>query len=563
MGRQQYLERLALGRSPFQPRTEDIQQSATQNANQPAPTSPTLDSNSDRIPEHAFTAKGRPINNQTEARNAAQRNAQNAVLELVGVVESKDASDRREEERNRHLRKHWEALLEAENERGDDLNMGAEYAHRLLTWWPEALMARVMAGVYADWTRYPTFADVIESELSMLRERGLRGVLNVFLPGFLPHGICTLADALICGVLVEGIGRLQTYVGKSSNKRRKTRSKWLRAAAMVVSEVLCAAVGATLMPLEYHGESQRLGLSPASPILPHWRAFPPRASMSYHQYLWTPTPGLVRFPWLGSPGVWLILQRSLTRYQDEQTPILGQFTMWEYPPINKPLAWVSKPKAKRDPFAWLLYQGYLVRRRIMKALGWDLELVHKFPENPYQNNQLPCPPSRVHAEDSPISSDDDEERNEKYRSTALSMQTAKYLSERIDTFFQRLVQLPFEALVIRTVTQSYLRTSLPKTGLALTAASTTYLPFRGGPFASIVTHGSNSSSWGALGGYLSKLGLSLALYVSTEAVMFFIIYRTHRRQGIRNFGWGSEEPSQDVPPPPRIENIERMREIEA
>ena len=534
MGRRQYLERLALGRSPFQDPA-------------PSPESPTQDQiggsivtgsneHGDDIHEQRFDNKGRPTNKRTEERNAALRNAQNAVLALVGVVESKDASDAMEEATNRSKRKAWEAKLEAEQKRGDDLNLAMEFLQRLLMRWPEALLARVQAGIYSSST---SFGDIVLREIGRARGNGAAVTLAVFLPGILPHALCTLVDAVLCGALVEGIGELQTYLGKSTKKRRAPQ--WLRISAMVVSEVLCAAIGAALMPLEFHAESQRLGLAPAWPPLPHWRAFMPTDPSSSHRFLWTSTIGISSLRMFGSPGLLLLLQRSLTRYQDEETPIAGQFTSWEYPAVNSSISDVA-PDIKEEPFTWLLCQGYILRWATVRWLGWELEEVTRYPKTSYeyQNNRLARPMAfDGRDDDTTLSSEIHFPRDGRYRSTSLAMQPVIYLAERMDNLFQRLLMLPFQTLVVRAVTQTFLATSLPKTSLALAAMQVGYRPFGGGPLGGIATGYSNIAGWKAAGSNLSKLGLSLALCCSIEVAIFFALYRTYRRQGIRNFDWNT------------------------
>ena len=565
MGRQQYLERLALGRSPFQ---DPAPTSDSPNQDQPGQSTVSASSqHGDEPHEQDFDNKGRPTNKLTEQRNAALRNAQNAVLALVGVVESKDACDAMEEATNRTRRKLWETKLEAEQERGDDLNMTLEYLQRLLTWWPEGFVARVQAGIYSS---SPSFGDVLLHEFRRTRGNDTALVLATFLPGVLPHALCTLVDALLCGALVEGIGQLQTYLGKSTKKRRVPQ--WLRISAMVVSEVLCAAVGVALMPLEFQAESQRLGLAPTWPPLPPWRAFLPTGPLSSHNFLWTSTIGLSRFRLLGSPGLLLILQRSLTRYQDEDTPIAGQFTSWEYPAVNyfmsdvgpeftkDPFTWIFYQGLgfTKDPFIWILYHGYILRCKAIRWLGWELEQVTMYPEDLYQNNRMARPRNLdVPDDDSTVSSEIGAPRGGRYRSTSLSMQPVKYLAERFDHFFQRLLILPFESLVVRAVTQSFLATSLPKTSLAVAAMHVAYSPFGGGPLGGIVKATSNAAAWNVAGGYLSKLGLSLALCCSTEVVIFFIIYRTYRRQGIQNFDWKTTPQT-----PPESKAAEESRIVE-
>lgn len=535
MGRQQYLERLALGRSPFQ--DSAVRPEKPDDNNTDEPTKPTLHTDDSHSNNQTYDSKGRPINQRTEERNAAMRNAQNAVLALVGVVESKDASEKIDEARNRVMRKQWERLLEAEQERGSDLNMFLEYLYHLIRWWPDALVARIQAGLHSP---SQPFADIVLRDLRRIRLLGASACFAVLLPGVVPHSLCTLSDALICGALVEGIGQLQTYLGRST-KRRQT-SRWLNATALVATELLCVGVGMCLMPLEYHAETQRLGLAPNWPLLPHWRTFLPNHPSSSHNFLWTSPIELSRLRFCGSPGFWLLLQRSLTRYQDEQSPVAAQLTAWEHPTVDKVPDYDDPPSSYHDPLSWLFYQGYVLRYKWLGWLGWDLQQQDSYPENVLQNNTRGVIVSVVFGEGD--STHEEQPYNStlgKYRSTALSMQLAKYLGERIDHFFQKLLVLPLESTVVRVVTQSFLATTLAKTPLAVAAAHAAYFPFGGGPFGNLIRHSLDHSTMRTVGGYVSKIGLGLALYCSTEILISCLIYRTYRRQGIRNFDWRTVE----------------------
>jgi hypothetical protein len=180
-----------------------------------------------------------------------------------------------------------------------------------------------------------------------------------------------------------------------------------------------------------------------------------------------------------------------------------------------------------------------------------------YPEDLYQNNRIAPKVFDVRDDDSTVSSEIGVPRGGRYRSTSLAMQPVKYLAERIDHLFQRVLILPFESLVVRAVTQSFLATSLPKTSLAAAAMQVAYSPFGGGPLGGIVKASSNAAAWNVAGGYLSKLGLSLALCCSTEVVLFFVIYRTYRRQGIRNFDWNTTPQT-----PPESKAAEESRIVE-
>lgn len=529
MGRQQYLERLALGRSPFQDPVGSLNE-PSENNHDLAASIPEV-SHDEHDSTQAYDSKGRPINKRTEERNAAMRNAQNVVLALVGVVESKDTSDRIDEARSRIVRKQWEQLLEAEQKRGDDLNIVVEYLSRMLTWWPEALIGRVQAGLYLP---SQSFADIILHDLRRVRQIGARACFAVFLPGAVPHLLSFITEALLCQGVLEVVGQLEMYLGRSAKGRRLPR--WLRVSAQVANEILCAGVSALLMPLEFHAETQRLGLARSWPSVPHWRAFMPSGPLSSHRFLWTSPLSNPWLRFLGSPGLWLVLQRSLTRYQDVSAPIGAQFTAWEYPEANRTSEYNSAPEVYQDPLAWIYYHGYLLRYRALRWLGWTLEQKTQFPDNAFQNN----------TKSQFLSYNDDEHHGDinyavitvgKYRSTCLSMQLARYLRERIDHLYQNLLILPLGSIAVRAVARSFMTTTLPKTSLALAAGPFAFSPVFGGPFGSLLSHGSDASSRSSVGSYLSKLGLSFALYCSTEVAISLFIYTVYRDQGIRNFGW--------------------------
>ena len=533
MGRQQYLERLALGRSPFQDSAASLEGEEASDESQPA--DPTGVTRSNQVNGQSYDSKGRPTDKRAEERNAAMRKAQNAVLALVGVVESKEATDQVNKTFNQITRMHWEELLGAEQERGENLNMVVEYVNRLLTWWPEAVMARIQAGLYLPWH---SFADILLSDIRKVRTISFSACFAVFLPGVVPHALCMLADTLLCTAVVEGVGSVEAYLASLTKSRRIT--KWIHAAADLTREVLCAGVSVALMPLEYHAETQRLGLAPTWPTVPHWRSFTPTGPLSYHRFLWTSPSGSTRLRFFGSPGFWLVLQRALTRYQDEGPPIAATLTDWEYPPVNQSFAFRPRPDVHNDPLSWIFYQTYLLRYRTLKWLGWSLQQQDPFPDNhhQYQNNTETRVVSYVSREDT---TDGDKnhcvEFSGKHRSTALSMQVAKFLGERMDYVLQKMLIFSLESMTVRAITQSFLASALPRTSFALAVAPFAYSPFGGGPLINLIRHGSSPSTWNLAGSYLSKVGLSLALYCSTEVAISFLIYSAYRGQGIRNFGW--------------------------
>ena len=534
MGRQQYLERLALGRSPFEdPSTNPGNETAEAD---------TIDGSrlqdGERY-EQQYDSKGRPINPRTEERNGAMRNAQNAVLALVGVVESKDESVAKE----RPLREAREQMLEAEQECGENLSLLVEVLHPGLTWWPETLIARVQAGVYSSSS---SVGDILLHELGTASGGGLRGFLAALTPGLLPYYGYKITDRLVAGLCSDAVGSLQTTL--SLYLERRAARKYLKSMATVVMEALCITIGVALMPLQYFAATQKLGLSPTWPLLPSWPSFLPTRLLSTHNYIWTSAAGSPRLRVLSSPGVLLLLQNCLTRYQGDEethsvtvrTPIAAQFTNFGYPTINTPTSDVREPNAFKDPLGRVLYNGYILRTKILKWFGWELEFIPSRPRDSYDANYLPTTSTSAgDLDDQTSSSDEDSRKHHVYRSTSLSQGPAKYLAERIDVFFMKMLMLPFESLVLRAITDSYLASSLPKTSLGMTAMHTYYTPFGGGPFGLLRGSSFSAPGWSGVGSYLSKLGLSLALHCSAEIGIFCILYRLHRWQGLRNFDWGS------------------------
>ncbi|KAK0902387.1 hypothetical protein LTR57_019682 [Friedmanniomyces endolithicus] len=121
MGRQQYLTRLALGRSPFLEATNE--QHADVKVDQDGHDASKTEEPAYRGYTQQYNSKGRPINPTTEARNAEMRRAQNSVLALVGVVESREHSQRESEV---ELRRANEELREAEDGTGFLLEIAHE-----------------------------------------------------------------------------------------------------------------------------------------------------------------------------------------------------------------------------------------------------------------------------------------------------------------------------------------------------------------------------------------------------------------------------------------------------
>ena len=533
MGRQQYLERLALGRSPF----EDVETDAKSQDDERPKDENGVSTGYLHLGGHEqqYDDKGRPINPSTEERNQAMRNAQNSVLELVGVVESRDISDKSSEMKYRYIREAREEVLRVEHDFGEDLELMTKIFLAALSWWPETLIRRIQCGIYPSSV---SFADIVLKELRTVKAGGFKGLLDTLFPAVPACLLCAVIETLLCGAVGEGVGRLQNGLIRRRFRRRTT--KRINFGITVVCEALVIGIDVLLLPLHYYASVQRLGLAPSWPLLPSWRSFVPSNPSSVHSFIWTSAIGILAFRTICSPAVLLLVHNYLKRDQDEETPIASQFTRFVYPQINEPASNNTRFDLVRDPFGKILLRGYLLRTRIMRWFGWKVEYVSEYPRSGqiYENNHIPGSTSVTNGQGGQDTSDgEDDGQLHVYRSTSMSQHPAKYLAGRMDELFAKLLMLPFESLLLRAVAQSYLTSPLPKTQRAVAAAPLLYSPLGGGLLGQMRAE----AGWNDTGSYLSKLGLGLALQCTTEIGVFFLVYRLTRWQGMRHYDWGNSE----------------------
>ena len=109
---------------------------------------------------------------------------------------------------------------------------------------------------------------------------------------------------------------------------------------------------------------------------------------------------------------------------------------------------------------------------------------------------------------------------------------ARWLGMRLDTFVLRVIMLPFERLMLRSIAASFYASSLPGSTAAIEA-----MPRLLGPLPSVRNALSGTVQWHDVGSYASKLGLSLALQAVVEVALFGGVYGLVRWQGRKNFGW--------------------------
>lgn len=532
MGRQQYLTRLALGRSAFQnPDTDE-------DANSPASVSDEAaadflrnlnnDGSTDETDQgyvQQYDSKGRPVNPVTVSRNAEMRHAMNSVLALVGVVEAREGQDARTATMYRVMKECRHTLLEEEHERGDDLKL----VFTILAHWPvwaiECLLQRYQLGMHRP---HRPFMDAVTSELRLLSGTGLGGATATFLPGAAAYIVHILLRSLLHSVTEAAIGRLQEAVGKLRLKKKTFQRLQKGLDAVLVALLL--AVDWALLPLDFYSIAQQLGIAPAWPLFPPMRSMLPWHPTSVHHFDSAPLLALPSLRSLASPVSLLLVRGLMERDAGEEDPRFSDFTAFRYPPINGKVNTVNRPTANTDPLGWLLYQGYRLRCSILHWSGWIVRPPgsRAAMEGRYETKTV-----------TGFSGTGGRTTVRGDRSTALAHLPAEFLAIRIDEIAQRVLMLPFQGLLSRVVASAYLQSSLPITPRGLDLAHQFYAPFGSGPFAAIWSARGQASSFVGLGQYLSKLGLCFALQVSVEAAMFGAIYSVVRWQGVRFFDWGS------------------------
>jgi hypothetical protein len=504
MGRHYYLERLALGRSPF---VHGLAHDASEGHNG----SPVQTQSSEIEPQRSqqYNDKGRPINPATEERNRNLRHAQNAVLELVGAVESEEHD---KEVKFARIREERERVLKEEDERGEELQVVEAAISSATIYFPDAMFSRILAELYP--TSEP-FADAIFSELGTSGNR-TSTVLNLIYPSLTARVVCAILEMASGAAAAELITWLQIRLMK-----RFKRNKRLNMLANGLCESLLTVIDVALLPLKYHELVQTLGLAPTRPLLPGWRAFLPNDPASPHGFLWRPMVGNGPLSYVTSPAVMILAWTFLTRSQDNEYPVANQFTSFKYPAVNTAQSLQSTFDNKRpNALDQLLHNFYLLRQSVMHSLGYKLreKEANKLHNHvtPLEINYDPTPYPLVHRSN---------DRGPCYhRSTKLALMSARFLAERIDSFISRIWTLPIEAAMLKTVARSYLSSSLPKTAFAVAVMHNSVL-------AGHVTPRD-------LGSRLSKIGLGIALYCTIEAGVFFAVHGLARWQGIKYFNWG-------------------------
>ncbi|KAF1836820.1 hypothetical protein BDW02DRAFT_577723 [Decorospora gaudefroyi] len=259
MGRQAYLDKIAFGRSAFEPT-----RLATQSAQFVQ-----LESSQAEIPPryHEATAnnytqlydeRGNPINPRSHDYAKKLRAAQNDVLASVGVLERRrspaEGLPGRSEERFE--------LLDAEEWTGIVFTFTNVLTEKLCIWWIGSIRDRLLTFQYPDTL---SFGQIVA------HERAHSGT-SIIYSGFASREYATKGMWLVMfGALAY---RPVDHLLRATRASAWVRKFYRRTKPLLKSGLrLCIEV--LFYPLFYHSALQRLGLAPAHPLLPSWASLIP------------------------------------------------------------------------------------------------------------------------------------------------------------------------------------------------------------------------------------------------------------------------------------------------
>ena len=534
MGRQQYLERLALGRSPFQsgPATTNQGNAESQRQETTEPSSNTGASH------QQYDDKGRPTNPATEAQNAKLRHASNEVLALVGVVERKDSADAQLQLDTTLRRAAREHLLILEDNRGNEWSAGLDVLSWFALWWPTALVRRIQIGIYPPDL---AFTQILSLEASAILGTGWRGLLLGLLPGTglaILHKVLWQISALVAE---ETIGYLQNLI-VASNLRRRTAKRLIRSLTILM-DVLYVLLDIVLLPLETYALARQLSIAPpTTPWRPLLTTHLPSLFRSTFTTRTATSPTSLSHLLTSSAAPHLLAYNLLTRDPSPSAPAFSDMTSFRLPSVSEhdttaSSHWPNPPPSPYDPFAAILRQIRAIRQSFLRAVGWDVH-EQQIPGATHgweTDAQIAPVPGTG---DSLDANDDEDFQLVAHRSTALARLPATWLGMRTDMFLLRLLMLPVESAAMRKVADFYISSGMPLArGFAADTgnqmARTKMVP----GLWSFVTGRAGRESFGVVTRRLSQLGLSLALTLGVEVVFFGVVYALARRDGVANFGW--------------------------
>jgi len=473
-----------------------------------------------------YNARGNPINPQSKARQEAQIRAKNEVLETVGVCERK-SKKRPSSDYVYFSPEEWAVFRDAENEWGSDLFLFADITHLACSWWIETLLSRIQTG-FVDGSL--PFSAILASEWHNLSSQGIRHAFDHLssgaLMGALHRMILSYSDDSINIFFADFRSTLRRLKISGPAKRFLIhRTRHLKNFTQTLILLFLSPLPIYSALAQLHLFSSPYGLPPASSFLP-WHPSSPLI------WAWTSGPETApfstRFYNLSTSPVSLILaMNALYDWVDNTGAVLEH---WEQPSILGPPSSQTGTEAPGflQPIIW-------ARDQTLDVLGWSPRTWKRLQEERYQ---------RAFEQVLDTEWDDDEDIAEAreraglrrdgeaskpvtYRQSGLAYVPAELLSRRLHSIAWRVMLLPLEGWVFRSVAKSWLQSGLP----AILAPS-----ISAPSPSSILSH----REWGGGGmsGFVSNVGLCIGLHAVVDSMVWGLVYRLVKHYGTSRFHWG-------------------------
>ncbi|KAI9781391.1 MAG: hypothetical protein M1839_005985 [Geoglossum umbratile] len=274
MGRQQYIARLALGRSAYEPpEPEDdaeslrrLEAALARSSGSPEPSSAS--------PEQyvqQFDSSGRPINHASRTAVREMVRAQNDVLATVGVCygiatgDKGSAHNRAKSERDR-----LESVMR-ENEVGLFIGAADLGVLFLANWWLDGIRHRIQV--------FKTFSDISFSEMFWIQRKhyGLRTILFAGMPAHIAFTAVNAAREFVQSKLINYL-HFSNNLNPDAGRRKRNRKL-----IGYLDRLLSLSSFIFLSPLMIYSNLQALGLLPSYPLLPTVQSLVPLTATSPFQ----------------------------------------------------------------------------------------------------------------------------------------------------------------------------------------------------------------------------------------------------------------------------------------
>ncbi|KAH0556484.1 hypothetical protein GP486_005617 [Trichoglossum hirsutum] len=266
MGRQQYIARLALGRSAYEPLEPEESAESLRRLEAALSRSSASPSASGEHYVQQFDSSGRPINPASRIAAREMVRAQNDVLATVGVCYGIAADRGSALSRSKSERDNLESVMR-ENEVG--LFIGAADLGVLFlgNWWLDGIRHRVQV--------FKSFSDVSFNEMFWIQRKryGLGAMLFAGMPAHIAFMVLNAGREYIQSKLISYLH----YSNLTSDMKRRKRNRKLIG---YLDRLLNFSSFFLLSPLMIYSILQTLNLLPPYPLFPGLQAFVPLSPTS-------------------------------------------------------------------------------------------------------------------------------------------------------------------------------------------------------------------------------------------------------------------------------------------